>query len=229
MKTVVNKLMEELSNEQLPLYDAFKVGLNQSSDSDKIIRVNFVEGTTAHITLEDGGDASAYVSPTTVIGSSNDYVQIRILQGGVTLKITNMYGLTYYDNVAGGGYVGTINPSLMFGADKVTFFGNHDANDRSSIISMAKFIKATNIQLSYSKISGSLNDFAEAQIANGRDYTTDPSVVIRTSSQITYWNGTTTVYCPNNTYICIVYIEGGYQLRDTDATGTILYDSTQNT
>lgn len=226
---LLSTLKGKINNNNLPFYDAFTVVLAAGEATSRNIRINLKSGESAKITLLNGGDASQYVSVTQINASTSAYTNVGILQGGVTLLITNLHSLTYFDNVQCGDYVAAVDAAKMLQEEVIDFFGNHNANDDSSILDTAKFIKATQIEFSYSKVAGSLNDFAEAQIANGRDYTTDPSVVIRTSNKITYWNGTTTVSCPNSTYICVVYIEGGYQLRDTNATGTILYDSTQNT
>ena len=73
-----------------------------------------------------------------------------------------------------------------------------------------------------------LNDLAEAEIANGRDYTTSPKIDIKTFVGMTYYNGTKTItFTYNAGNIRIIFKQGGYELRESFSNeGRLLYDST---
>lgn len=72
-----------------------------------------------------------------------------------------------------------------------------------------------------------INELAEAQIANGRDYTTNPTLELSLSASgyTKYYNGSTYVQIPHNK-VFVIFKNGGYELHDTTADGTLLYDST---
>lgn len=72
-----------------------------------------------------------------------------------------------------------------------------------------------------------INDLAEAQIANGRDYTTNPTIELglTTVGRAKYYNGSANVAIPTDK-IFIVFKNGGYELHASTVDGTLLYDST---
>lgn len=104
-----------------------------------------------------------------------------------------------------------------------------------------KFIKIQQLTLrawppkdNFNLITCHLNDLAEAMIANGRDYTTDPKLDIETFPGMTYYNGTNIVTL-DTSYVFvhhgfrIIFKSGGYEIREgaSDA-APVLYDSTAN-
>lgn len=87
-----------------------------------------------------------------------------------------------------------------------------------------------NLKLNYlnfiggsNKVVLKLNDLAEKQMENGRDYQTYPTIQIICGDYFTYYNGSSIVNVSGTVFI--VFKLNGYELRQDSATGTLLYDS----